>query len=119
MRFLIDQDVYATTSKLLGDLGHDVVTARELSLHDAQDVELLLKAAELDRIMVTRDRDYGWLSMQQLDIQGIIYLRIEPTTVQSVHDELTNVLSTNAEAVLKVSFTVIEPGRHRIRKLFP
>lgn len=41
MKFLLDQDIYAITCRLLRNLGHDVVTAFELSLSQASDLELL------------------------------------------------------------------------------
>jgi hypothetical protein len=39
-----------------------------------------------------------------------------PTAVNAVHAELERVLSLYTEQVLKRSFVVIEPGRHRIRR---
>ena len=51
MRFLTDQDVYALTSQLLRELGHDVVTTAEIGLSRAADTELLARAhQELDRL---------------------------------------------------------------------
>lgn len=116
MKFLIDQDVYASTSKLLKDHGHDVVTASELGLHQAEDSMLLQLAHEQSRILVTRDRDYGGLIFLTNDSSGVIYLRVEPFTVAAVHTELERVLSLYDEIELLQVFCVIEPGRHRIRK---
>jgi len=62
MKFLADQDVYANTVRLLSRLGHDVVTAGQLRLAQAQDTELLRVAHEQGRILVTRDRDFGALA---------------------------------------------------------
>ncbi len=41
MRFLADQDVYAVTINFLRSLGHEVVTASQLSMARAKDLELL------------------------------------------------------------------------------
>ena len=41
MRFLIDQDVYATTIRFLEGLGHDVVPVAQLGLSLAEDEYLL------------------------------------------------------------------------------
>lgn len=57
MRFLLDQDVYASTAQLLRSLGHDVVTAGERGLWTASDSDLLRLTEEEQRIFVTRDRD--------------------------------------------------------------
>jgi predicted nuclease of predicted toxin-antitoxin system len=117
VRFLADQDVYATTVRLLVALGHDVVTARGLGLNQAEDAELLRRAGDESRIMVTRDRDFGGLVFVHGAQTGVIYLRITPSTVDSVHTELERVLSLYSEQELRQSFVVVEPARHRIRRI--
>ena len=59
MRLLLDQDVYETTARFLINLQHDVVRVAELGMAQASDEENLKKALELNRVFVTRDRDYG------------------------------------------------------------
>lgn len=59
MRFLVDQDVYASTLAFLRAFGHDVVSAAELGLAQAADEILLARAQEQDRILITRDRVYS------------------------------------------------------------
>lgn len=58
MRFLLDQDVYATTAGFLEQLGHDLVPVAQMGLSGASDEELLRVAQKQGRILVTRDRDY-------------------------------------------------------------
>src|SRR5262249_19969941 len=119
MKFLTDQDVYAATVVFLSGLGHDVVTAAQLGLAQADDAELLRTAGEQGRLFVTRDRDFGSLVFVQGSGPGVIYLRILPSTQGAVHAELERVLTLHTEPELQGSFLVIEPGRHRIRKLAP
>ena len=57
MRLLIDQDVYRVTIDQLKEWGHDVVTAKELGTQRAADEDLLRKARELDRLLITRDEE--------------------------------------------------------------
>jgi predicted nuclease of predicted toxin-antitoxin system len=116
MKFLADQDVYATTIRFLTQLGHDVVPAAQLGLAQADDTELLRVAQEQERIFVTRDRDFGGLVFVQGGGSGVVYLRILPSTQGTVHAELERVLSLYGEQELRESFVVVEPGRHRIRK---
>jgi predicted nuclease of predicted toxin-antitoxin system len=116
MKFLSDQDVYAATTAFLRGLGHDVVTASQLGLAQADDSELLRVAHEQERIFVTRDRDYGGLVFVQGSGPGVIYLRVLPSTQNAVHAELERVLTLYTEQELQGSFVVVEPGRHRIRK---
>ena len=117
MRFLADQDVYAATIRFLSGLGHDVAPVAQLGLAQADDGELLRVAHEQGRIFVTRDRDFGGLVFVRGSGAGVVYLRILPSTQNSVHAELERALGLYREEQLQGSFVVIEPGRHRIRRL--
>jgi predicted nuclease of predicted toxin-antitoxin system len=116
MRFLTDQDVYATTVRFLNGLRHDVATARQLGLAQAEDIAVLHASQTQGRIFVTRDRDFGRLVFFQGSVAGVIYLRILPSTQNAVHAELERVLAMYGEEELQGSFVVVEPARHRIRK---
>ena len=61
MKFLTDQDVYAITVRFLMELGHDVITASEIGLSQADDSDLLKTACDQNRIFIARDRDFGGL----------------------------------------------------------
>lgn len=119
MRLLTDQDVYGLTVDFLLALGHDVVTAAQLGLSRAADIELLETAHADQRIFLTRDRDFGAIVFVHGNGPGVIYLRMSIATMASVHDELATVLSMYAETELQQSFVVVEPGRHRIRRFAP
>ena len=62
MNFLIDQDVYQLTIQHLKKIGFDIITVRDLNLQRASDERILEKAKELDRILITRDKDFGALT---------------------------------------------------------
>ena len=113
----MDQDVYAATVQLLRDRDHDVATAAQLGLSRASDVTLLQTAKAQDRILVTRDRDFGNLVIVRGLTTGVLYLRLLPSTLVAVHAELERVLAQHNEAVLLRAFVVIEPARHRLRRL--
>jgi len=117
MKLLLDQDVYAAIARFLLDLGHDVVLVASIGLSRAQDQEILRVAQAQNRILVTRDRDFGNLVFVRELGAGVIYLRILPLTQNVVHAELERVLSSHPETELAQAFVVIEPGGHRIRRL--
>jgi predicted nuclease of predicted toxin-antitoxin system len=118
MRFLLDQDVYALTASFLIDAGHDVILVAQLGLSQASDEEILRTAQKENRILITRDRDYGNLVFVRALGTGVIYLRILPTTVNVVHRELEQILSDYSELKLSGAFIVVEPNGHRFRKPF-
>lgn len=117
MKLLTDQDVYEITVKFLIGLKHGVVRVSELGMAQASDEENLNKALELGRIFVTRDRDYGNLVFVKQIRTGVLYLRVLPSDINSVHAELERVLTEYDENKLKSAFVVIEAGRHRFRKI--
>ena len=93
------------------------MTASDVGLSRAADSELLAIAQGEGRILVTRDRDFGELVFLQHKGTGVIYLRVSPSTLHAGHQELTIVLASHAEDELRNAFVVVEPGRHRFRRL--
>ncbi|MBP6004628.1 MAG: DUF5615 family PIN-like protein [Pyrinomonadaceae bacterium] len=117
MKLLLDQDVYEITARFLISIGMDVVKVSELGMALASDEENLRKAIELDRIFVTRDRDYGNLVFVKKIRSGVIFLRVLPSEVTDVHIEFERILSEYSPSELKSAFIVVEAGRHRFRKI--
>lgn len=117
MKFLLDQDVYAVTTRFLSGLGHDAVPVAHVGLSQAEDEALLQTAHAQGRIFMTRDRDFGSLVFVRALGAGVIYLRILPSTQNSVHAELEKVLKTYPETELMKAFVVVELDGHRFRKL--
>ncbi len=119
MKLFLDQDVYFLTVKFLREAGHDVLCASDVGLARSKDEEILAHARESGRILVTRDRDFGRLALRRGLSPGILYLRMMPATVASVHQELAAILGSYTEARLREAFVVVEPGRYRFRKWEP
>ena len=74
MRFLFDEDVYASTIRLVFEWGHEGVTAASVAGASSDDESLLRLAHEQQRIFVTRDRDFGALVFLRSLEAGVIYL---------------------------------------------
>ncbi|MCO6453302.1 MAG: DUF5615 family PIN-like protein [Caldilineales bacterium] len=117
MKFLLDQDVYAVTRRFLNDLGHDVVTAASVGLSRASDESILEYAETQDRILVTRDSDFGGLVFVRKIGAGVIFLRMLPSSADVTHTILKRVIEKHTEAELSDSFVVVEPAGYRIRHL--
>jgi predicted nuclease of predicted toxin-antitoxin system len=117
VKFLLDQDVYGATARFLAGLGHDTVQVAQIGLSQASDERLLAVAQEQGRILITRDRDFGALVSVKGLGAGVLYLRVLPSTQDSVHEELARVLKSHPEEKLRKAFVVVEAGGHRFRKL--
>ena len=115
MKFLADQDVYAVTARLLESWGHDVVRAAAIGLARAADAHLLDVAQQQERILITRDRDFGALVFLERRRSGVIYLRIPPKALVEGHAQLRRVLHTHTEDELRTAFVVVEPDKYRFR----
>ena len=117
MKFLLDEDIYAVTIRFLKELGYDVALASQIGVSPTEDSSLLKIAKEQRRIFMTRDRDFGRLVFVESLSTGVIYLRMLPSTQYAVHQELKGIFNSYSEDELKNAFIVVEPGRHRFRRL--
>lgn len=61
MRFLLDSALSPWMAEELRRAGHDAVHARELGLAAAPDREVLARAAQEGRVLLTADTDFGTL----------------------------------------------------------
>ncbi|MXW42053.1 MAG: hypothetical protein F4138_03490 [Acidimicrobiia bacterium] len=76
MKFLIDQNRSPHLAKLLRDAGHDAAHTSELGLERAEDRDLLLLAADENRIVVSGDTDFGTLlAMRRATSPSVILFR--------------------------------------------
>lgn len=118
MRILTDQDIYQMTIEWLKENGHNVVTAKDLGMQRSSDEELLIKAKAMNRLFLTRDKDFGALVfLKTKPSAGVILMRLSPTSLVEGHKELKRVFEEHKEEELREFFCVVEPDRHRIRHL--
>jgi len=78
MEFLADENIPLLSIRRLTDAGHDVVRIIR-SPRKIPDVELLDRATELRRTIITFDSDFGRLVFAEGRIApyGVVYLRLE------------------------------------------
>ncbi len=108
MHFLTDQDVYQMTIDFLVELGHSVVAVREIGMHRASDHELLKKAKKMNRIFITRDKDFGALVfLEKTSSSGVILLRGKPTSINKIHKELERIFRAYPETEFLLSYKIV------------
>jgi len=73
---------------------------------------------ERHAVLISRDRDFGHLVFVKGLGSGVIYLRMLPSTMEAVHNQLKIVLERYSAAELEKSFVVVEPAGHRFRRRF-
>ena len=77
LRFLTDENVSPRLVAFLRGRGHDVLDVKERGWHGTTDVSLLRTAARSRRIVISHDRDFGTLAINQRQpCYGVLYLRL-------------------------------------------
>jgi predicted nuclease of predicted toxin-antitoxin system len=76
LRLLADENIHPEVISYLRSTGLDVRDIREAGLAGAPDVQILRRALEEGRVVLTHDSDFGALAVAAGEtIVGIIYLR--------------------------------------------
>lgn len=119
MRFLANENIPAESVRRLREAGHDVFSISE-ALPGAKDPDVLARAREEGRILLTFDRDYGELVYRRgLPVPlGIIHLRFVPQAPGEVAAVIEQ-LETSFDSILEGRYTVIDSDRIRQRPLPP
>jgi len=115
IRFLADESCDFIVVRSLRLAGYDVVAVTE-SFPSASDIEVLRAAVEKNRILITEDSDFGeWVFAHRKEMKGVLFIRF-PGNVRSGLGETVVLLIEKHGMDLIGNFTVLEPGRARIRK---
>jgi len=117
MDFLANENFPLASIKRLQDSYHDVASVIE-DTPGAKDREVLTRAQQEKRIILTFDRDYGELLYhQRLSAPpGIVYFRFDPSTPFEPADILLELLRIEKVSLIG-NFTVAERKRIRQRSL--
>lgn len=114
LRFLVDECTGKRLADLLEKAGYDVVFVGEWKLA-ASDDEVLRKAEEEDRILITDDKDFGELVFRLgKPSKGVILLRMSTTDPAKRFQLLMKVLRS---VDVREKFVVVRDDIVRIRKL--
>lgn len=85
MRLLLDQMLREEVAEQLRAAGHDVIRVSERGLGRADDAQILARAIQEERILVTIDSDFGdWVTLPLSEHLGVIRVRVHPTTSANV-----------------------------------
>lgn len=77
MKFIVDECAGPSVARFLISLGHDVYSVPDSS-PGWKDEQVLQKANEESRVMVTNDKDFGELIFKKkLQHSGVIFMRLE------------------------------------------
>jgi len=117
MKFLIDENVGHSVVRYLRNKRHDVIVASKKGFSGLDDDVLLEYAFKEGRIIITNDKDFGFLVYRQtMPAQGVILFRFIQELPPLKLGALDAILSLPPERILN-HFIVASEGKIRIRPL--
>ena len=117
MKFLADMSISLATLTYLHDHGYDAVHLREIGLHTLEDADIIQKAREEQRIVVTHDLDFSDLvAASGASLPSVIIFRLRDMRPANVNRHLEIVLRDEEALECGVIVSITE-GRMRLRRL--
>ena len=118
MKLLLDQGLPLSAAALLRDAGIDTIHVGEIEMSAAEDTEILQRAKEEERVVVTLDADFHTLlALDEAIVPSVIRIRIERLRAQALTDLLLRVISECEEDLQTGAAETVELSRIRIRRL--
>lgn len=111
MRLLLDESIGIKVYSKLKQMGFDVVSVIH-SMRGAGDEEIIRKAIDEKRVIVTNDKDFGWLASLYKP-PGVILLRLKDERTENI---ITYVIEKHRGSILG-NILVASEKKIRIRQL--
>jgi predicted nuclease of predicted toxin-antitoxin system len=113
MRFLADECCDFAVVRILRAHGHDVLAVSEFQ-NRSVDKEVMELALVEDRILLTEDKDFGWLVFAgRIDSPGVILIRFPAFARRLLAEAILTLVSEYASQLVG-AFVVLRPGAARI-----
>ena len=118
MRFLADENCDFAIVRALRSAGHDVLAVGEFQRRSV-DEQLMEMAYAESRIVITEDKDFGWLAfVRHLDNPGVILVRFPASARHTLAGSVTRLVDELGPK-LAGAFVVMRPGSVRISTAQP
>jgi predicted nuclease of predicted toxin-antitoxin system len=115
LRFLADESCDFAVVRALRAEGYDVLAVSEVMTRS--DDRALIQQANLEkRILLTEDKDFGWLVfVSHAESAGVILIRFPGNARQAMTRAVEQVVREQGETLLN-AFVVVQPGHTRISR---
>ncbi len=116
LKFLADENIAISLVKALRKVGYDVKDIKEEKMFGISDREVIAKAKEDERIILTHDKDFGnLLNFPLQSHHGVILIRYRYQSPSYVIPRLMPLLGT-LKNKMKGSLTIITDNLVKIQK---
>ena len=113
LRFLADESCDFAVVRALRAEGYDVLAVSEVTQR-SNDRELIEQAYHEARVLLTEDKDFGWLVyVSQSDSAGVILIRFPGDARQTLVHAIVRLIDEQGERLHR-AFVVMQPGHVRI-----
>ena len=118
MKFLADMGISPRVVEELLQNGHDAVHLAEQELNRMVDSDILQKARQEERILLTHDLDFGeLLAASGGELPSVVILRLRDMRAPNVSKHLFSIIDQQAEALTKGAVLSVTEQKVRIRRL--
>jgi predicted nuclease of predicted toxin-antitoxin system len=115
LRFLADESCDFAVVRALRAEGYDVLAVSEV-MRRSDDRELIDQAGREKRILLTEDKDFGWLVfVSHADSAGVILIRFPGNARQTLVQSVRRLVREQGKRLLG-AFVVVQPGHIRISR---
>jgi predicted nuclease of predicted toxin-antitoxin system len=115
LRFLADESCDFAVVRSLRAAGFDVLAISEIMIRSI-DRDLIEQANREQRILITEDKDFGWLVFaSHVDSPGVILIRFPGNLRRTLAATVLGLVQDQGENLLG-GFVVVQPGRTRISR---
>ena len=113
LRFLADESCDFAVVRTLRAAGYDVLAVSEV-MQRSDDRELIDHAARERRMLLTEDKDFGWLVyVSHADSAGIILIRYPGNVRETLAHAVAQLVREHGPSLMG-NFVVVQPGHVRI-----
>lgn len=113
-RIYLDQMFRIDVAEALCREGHDVVRASEIGQARADDRQILHKAIQENRVLITLDEHFGdWVVLPLRKHPGVIRLKTHPTTTENVLSILSPFLKQHKPSTFRDHLVILSREREK------
>ena len=118
MKFLADMAISQSTILFLRSLGYNAIHLREQGLQKISDTEIIEKAHQESRIILTFDLDFSAIMAASKDVNpSIIIFRLKNAKPDNLNARLLQVIEKSSYALENGAIISVEETNHRVRSL--
>lgn len=118
MKFLADMGISPVTVHFLRDQGYDAVHLSDSRLHRLPDPEIIEKARNENRIILTHDLDFGLLmASSKTRLPSVVLFRLADMRPANVNLFMTHILQQHQKSLQEGALLSVNEKQIRVRSL--